>query len=91
METCQVIKMVQTIEKLLLTCIFHRAGSDTAFCSCQTSGKYHSNTLQTVCGTAHKSAEPLDDKKIQHKHKYIAKTCGIYDVVGPATAGSKGE
>lgn len=60
--------MAETTEKLLLTCIFHRADSDTAFCSCQTSGKYHSNTLQTLCDTAHKSAEPLDDKKIQLKH-----------------------
>lgn len=48
----------------MLTCIFHRVDSDTAFYPCQTSGKYHSNTLQTVPGTAHKSAVPLGDKNI---------------------------
>lgn len=54
-------------EKLLLTCIFHRVDSDIAFCPCQTSGKYHSNILQTVHGTAHRSAVPLN----KNKHQWV--------------------
>lgn len=86
-------KMVKNIflnENLLLTCIFHRVDSDTVFCTCQTSGKYHSNILQTVHGTAHRSAVPLNNKH-QYKHKYTAKTWGIIGMVGPAAAGSEGE
>lgn len=78
-------------EKLLLTCIFHRVDSDIAFCPCQTSGKYHSNILQTVHGTAHRSAVPLNKNKHQYKQKYITKTCGISDMGGPATSASEGE
>lgn len=85
------LKILFLNEKQLLTCIFHRVDSDTAFCPCQTSGKYHSNILQTVHGTAHRSAVPLNNDKHQYKHKFRTKIRGIIAMVGPALAAGEGE
>lgn len=81
--------------KLLLTCIFHKADSDTASYPCRTSGKCHSNTLRTAYDTPHMSAVPKTAIPYIYAvlfscMKSNTTVTSHWSMSGPLTAGSGG-